>query len=133
MLWYLLNFVNCNCNLATLPCWLNTFLLFVLLLLSYYSELCNEGFVDSDFLVDRKAPFCELKRALYVSVFVFCRFCYSSGGKRCSERIAVLQVAVCERQALRRCLFTCLLVLLLALLSSCVITVVGGVLLVVVT
>ena len=86
VLWYLLNFVNCNCNLATLPCWLNTFLLLLLLLLSYYSELYDGRFVDAYYVVDRKAPFCELKRALFVSVFVFADFVRAQ-----ASRLPVLQ------------------------------------------
>ena len=109
MLWYLLYFVNCNCNLATLPCWLNTFLLFVLLLLSYYSELCNEGFVDSDFLVDRKAPCCELKRALYVSVFAFADFVGAQAGIASASSKFSLRQALRSEQTAVCCAAACLL------------------------
>ena len=110
-------FVNIDCSLATLPCWLNTFLLLLLLLLSYYSELYYGRFVDAYYVVDRKAPFCELHRALF-ACYLCCLLLFELKRadclcfKRSSEQICCLQF---KRT---RCLFICLLVRLPALFPA---------------
>ena len=83
-------------KLASLPCWLSTLLLFVLLLLSYYVELHYEGFVDAYSLVTGKPRSVELNRALF-SRYSCC--CLLFKLKRATAVAAFVAVVIVEAQA----------------------------------